>query len=206
MSFPGLPWRLKGEMLQTVRLVSVAAARKFVPDDVRILHVLPGFTLGGLTLARYRPGSTLSYHELIATCALTFRGTAVGAWISHIYVDDPRSLRAGRRMFGLPKEMAAFSWEDETVSVRQRGRLLCAAHWTARDGWLPVPLGIPVLGTVDGDRRHFRAEGEALVRPARARLHVSDAAPFLPLGLEGASMAFCTDDLDLRFADVKVLA
>src|SRR5688572_23194128 len=128
MTYPSAPWTLKGFAVQTLQLVDTARARSFVPPDLDIVSVLPGKTLGVVYLASYGPESVLSYNELIVVPALTRYGKNVGFWISHIYVDHPDSMAGGREIWGLPKELAQFTWqmgEQNHVLVRQGEQVLC---------------------------------------------------------------------------------
>lgn len=68
----------------------------------------PGWTFGGVYCAHYGAGSTLEYLELIVIPGLVRRGHRLGAWISHIYVDDAQSVAGGRSIWALPKELAEF--------------------------------------------------------------------------------------------------
>jgi acetoacetate decarboxylase len=123
MNYPLAPWILKGYGFLTLHLVDVAQAEKYVPNDLEIVQVLPGKTIAGLVLGKYESGSTLTYNELIVVPALVRQGGNIGAWISHIYVDDLRSVAGGREIWGLPKEEAQFLWEEGIV--KQDDRVLC---------------------------------------------------------------------------------
>jgi acetoacetate decarboxylase len=126
MNYPLAPWILKGYGFLTLHLVEVTQAEKYIPKDLEIVQVLPGKTIGGLVLGRYEPGSTLTYGELIVVPALVRQGGNIGAWISHIYVDDLTSVAGGREIWGLPKEEAQFFWQSEGGAVvKQSDRLLC---------------------------------------------------------------------------------
>ncbi|MCU0553100.1 MAG: acetoacetate decarboxylase family protein, partial [Leptolyngbya sp. Prado105] len=120
------PWILKGYGFLTLHLVDVAQAEKYIPNDLDIVQVLPGKTIGGVVLGKYEPGSTLTYGELIVVPALVRQGGQIGAWISHIYVDDLSSVAGGHEIWGLPKESAQFLWQSNGGAiVKQADRILC---------------------------------------------------------------------------------
>ncbi|NJK99517.1 MAG: acetoacetate decarboxylase family protein [Spirulinaceae cyanobacterium RM2_2_10] len=188
MAYPAPPWHLCGRALLALHLVDLAIARRFVPAELEPVTVLPGKTLGGIYLAHYTPGSTLSYSELIAVPALVRHGNSLGAWISHIYVDDADSVAGGREIWGLPKTLASFDWEQEFVSVSQGGEQLCIAHY--HQPW----LGLPSLIRPQIPSRIFSGLGEQLLQFAsefqgklsltQSRLSVPENSPLAALELE----------------------
>jgi len=192
-------------------LVPLETARRWVPDDLSIVPLTAHSTLAALALARYARGSTLAYSELVVAVCLARAGRRPGFWVSHIYVDDLESLDAGREMFGLPKELAEFDWDEQLdgsggVTVARDGETLVAARWSPP--WpfaLPLPFYAPLLGSVSGDRRTFPALGKAHFGVGRLRLQIPMESPFSGLGLERPAVTLRADHLDLRFPEVKVL-
>src|SRR5215813_13155259 len=88
-------------------------------------------------LANYT-GGTLAYHELIV-----FRPACV---VAHIYVDSPESMRGGREIWKLPKQLADFTWSRDHVHVAQDGRTLFEARIRRRPGFLPLAIPAPAIG------------------------------------------------------------
>lgn len=209
--YPPLPWRLRGRAHLALALVPLEAARRHVPDDLSLVPFTAHSTLAALALARYHRGSTLVYSELIVAVALARAGRRPGLWVSHIYVDDLESLEAGRHMFGVPKELAEFEWDEQLdgsggVKVARDGDPLVHAGWSPP--WpfaLPLPFFAPILGSVSGDRRAFSALGKAHFGMGRLRLQIPMESPFSGLGLERPAITLRADHLDLRFPEVKVL-
>jgi acetoacetate decarboxylase len=111
MTYPSDPWTRYGRAVHTLRLVGRVQARAFVPSGLDVISVLPGKTLGVVSLAAYGPGSALPYHELVVVPALVRAGTRVGGWTSHLSVEHPDALAGGREIWGSPKALAPFTWQ-----------------------------------------------------------------------------------------------
>ena len=169
MSFPPPPWRLEGELVIVPALVRPRA-------------------LGGVMLADYR-GGTLRYSELIVFS----RATARGMVVSHIYVDSPESLRGGREVWGLPKELAEFELTRDTFTARQGDQVLLHARIRRRAGRVPLFIPAPIVSEAGA------TVGRAWVRaaPALVTLDVPDDSPFASLGLAGTRLGLAGDDLRL---------
>ena len=207
MSYPPAPWRIAGPAAIVPVLVPLATARAHVPADVAMVPVAPGRTAGGLLVARYEEGSTLTYGELLVFPALTRVAGSVGMWISHAYVDSPASLEGGRRMWGVPKDLAAFAWRDGGVAItRDDGTPLLDASWPAPRRTLPLPGVTRSNGTTGGaDRRAFSGAGRLTMGPVRARVDVPPHSPFAALGLAGAHLGL-GGHADFRLRAPRVLA
>ncbi|WP_051324016.1 acetoacetate decarboxylase family protein [Candidatus Solirubrobacter pratensis] len=132
---------------------------------------------GGIVLADYT-GGTLAYHELIVFSGLV---------VSRIYVDSPESMRGGREIWRLPKELAEFSYTRSAVEVRKDGRVLLRARVRRRRGRVPLVIPGPAIG-----------DGKVSVGWLRMR-----AAPALvtldapELGLNGTRPALAGDGMRL---------
>ena len=155
-----------------------------MPPGLSIFPLYPGKTLGGIYLAAYGAGSALAYHELLVVSALVRRGPKLGAWVSHIYVDDPRSAAGGREIWGLPKELAAFTWHGPSgpVVVRQRGRVLCALRPSRQPPLARLPVALPAFSRKEGELLWFRGTGTARLGVTRAEVDVPPASPLSALG------------------------
>jgi hypothetical protein len=200
MTYPSAPWTLKGAAVHTLRLVESVQARAFVPSDLDVVSVLPGKTLGVVFLASYGPDSDLTYHELIVVPALTRRGKNVGFWISHIYVDHPDAMLGGREIWGLPKELAQFTWqigEQSHVLVRQgEGRVCTLRYGRPRRLWRQ-PLLLPVLSMRGAHLLWFTGTGSARLGLGKGHVDVPSEHPCATLGLAGAARTYHYDDLTL---------
>lgn len=184
-SYPPAPWQLYGNAFATLQPVDVERSREFIPVEFKIIPVLPGKTLGGLYFALYEGNSTLTYSELIVVSGLVRYRNHWGAWISHIYVDNPVSVAGGRNIWGLPKELAEFEWRDERVTVRQENNVLCEFQY--RSG-LPFAIGMPkissnVLSILDSNILLFQGDFAESINWIQSTVHISATSPFAALNL-----------------------
>jgi acetoacetate decarboxylase len=197
MPYPPAPWRLKGYGLQTLHLVDIDRVRPFVPAHLKVLSCFPGKTLGSIYVGIYEDGATLQYSELIAAPALILERGKIGAWISHINVDNPDSVVGGREIWGLPKELAQFTWEGAGVVVTQSDRPLCRL----RSNWqLPAiehPIQVPAFSFVDQQLSHFTGKGKIRWQAAGVELQIPSTSPLAALGLGQPLVGVRLSALDL---------
>ncbi|MFM7425804.1 MAG: acetoacetate decarboxylase family protein [Elainella sp.] len=197
--YPPPPWTLKGHSLQSLHLLDIEQVRASVPAELQILSPWPGKTLGGLFVAAYQQGSTLVYSELIGVSALVYAQGKLGAWISHIYVDNPDSVAGGREIWGLPKQLAQFTWNaDRTaVQVSQDGQRLCSL--TRQNSLLGLPLVLiaPVLTKIDERIALFTGQVRAKLHLTDLNLEIPPESPLTPLQLNRPLLSFYADPLTL---------
>ena len=93
-----------------------------------------------MLLANYRSG-TLRYRELIVFSHATPRGMVV----THIYVDDEQSLRGGREIWGLPKELASSTTTGARSRPARTATRCCSARIRRRPGCLPLLVPAPIV-------------------------------------------------------------
>ncbi|MDA0184432.1 acetoacetate decarboxylase family protein [Solirubrobacter phytolaccae] len=170
MPHPPAPWHLNGELV-------VVPART------------PGRQLGGVMLANYTSG-TLVYRELIVFSHATTKGMVV----SHIYVDDEQSMSGGREIWGLPKELATFTYERDSFTARQGDVTLLHARLRRRPGFLPLVIPTPITS----DAGVTIGSAKIKAAPALVELQVPHNSPFAYLGLAGRHVALAGDDLRLH--------
>jgi acetoacetate decarboxylase len=193
MSYPPAPWTLCGSAVLTLQLLDSRAARAFVPPEIRVVSVLPGKTIACVYAAQYGSGSVLEYNELIVAAALTRLGRHYGFWISHIYVDSPDSQAGGRAIWGLPKELAQFTWRTgatNEVTVRQDDRVLCQMSYGARRWLWRLPVALPNLSTLGRDVLIYGGRWSGRVSLALTRLDVPSDSPFAALGLSQSGLPY----------------
>ncbi len=167
-----------------------------VPSDLR---PLAGRRRLVVVLADYREG-TLRYRELVVG-TLVRRGARAGVLALGIWVDCLESMWGGRRLWGIPKELADFACEGELVRVHDaQGTIATLAAGPARV--MPIgPLRLPAVGFGQVDGQRVFLPGRARGRPALGSLRVvqwSDRLP--PLARpSGARRAFVLDPCNFFF-------
>lgn len=208
MTYPQAPWTLQGYSIQSLQPVDIEQVRPVIPTELEIISIFPGKTLGGIYIASYDTGSSLLYNELIVVGALTRYANQVGAWVSHIYVDNPDSVAGGREIWGLPKQLAQFTWEQGSqnrVSVYQESQLLCRFEY----GWqIPTwrqPLDVTSFSTLDADLLSFEAKASANFSLLGAELQVPSGSPFHHLNLAQPRLVFYADQLRLSVSSPQRL-
>jgi hypothetical protein len=202
--YPPEPWRLAGDMDAAVWRVPVAEVPRWrLPRGARPLVVAGKVTLVTFWVD-YRPPGVLAYRELLAALAVTYRGriagTAVAAW-----VDDERSLRGGRELWGIPKEPGAFAFSRDESGLRARlttgdGETVHGEHRTGvrLPGRLPVRAHL--VQDVGGEtvRVPLRVTGRPQVG-RRARFAGTEDGPLAFLGGRRPAMTVALRDFRLAF-------
>ena len=187
MTYPPAPWTLKGHAFQTLHLVAKENALPFVPRELEIIELIPGKTLGGIYLSAYQSGSILAYNELIVVAAYVRYDNKIGAWISHIYVDNLDSLAGGREIWGLPKEMAEFNWGENKVIVKQKDSELCSLsykkRWFSFTTWWTQKLSGTIFSGLGSELLYFTGNFSSPVGLVKGNLTIPAASPFADLNL-----------------------
>lgn len=187
MNYPQPPWNLKGYAILTFNLINIDKARLFIPPELEIVSVLPGKTLAGVYLSTYESGSVLQYNELIVTSGLTRYQEQTASWISHIYVDNEISVAGGREIWGLPKEMAEFTWKKGDITVKQGDRLLCnlqyQRNWYNLATWWQPQFNASSFGGLNTQLLWFENKFAADLALISSKLTVPETSPFANLNL-----------------------
>ncbi|PMB08077.1 acetoacetate decarboxylase [Fischerella thermalis CCMEE 5273] len=206
MLYPPAPWKLQGYAIASLHLLNIDRVRHLIPSELEIISAWPGKTFSGVYLSYYGSGSVLEYSELIVIPALVgYRGT-IGGWVSHIYVDNPDSVAGGREIWGLPKELAEFTWEnDQRVTVRQNHKLLCSLSykqpWFAWQQW----LGRSGFSKKNSDLLSYIFEAESNLGFVGSQLEVPPESPFSGIGLGQPLLTVRCDRLSLRVRAPEVM-
>ena len=197
MTYPQPPWTLKGDAFVTLQLLDIARVRHLIPAELNIVSVLPGKTIGGVYLSKYSSGSVLEYSELIIIAGfLSYKGK-FGGWVSHIYVDNPDSVAGGREVWGLPKELAQFSWEASSVTVSQSGNLLCKFNYQRQSFGLPLKLSASAFSCKESNLLIFPAFVEAKFGLVSSSLEIPTTSPFAELNIGQPILTVHSDRLNL---------
>lgn len=198
MSYPQTPWTLQGYAFQTLHLLDIDSVRPLIPSELQIISIWPGKTLGGVYLSYYGTRSALEYSELIVIAGFVSYAGKFGGWVSHIYVDDSDSVAGGREIWGLPKELADFNWEDNQVTVRQGNRILCRLNYNHQSfGWRQR-LGASSFSTLGSNILVFPAELEARLGLVSSKLKVPAESPFAGLNMSQPLLTVHADQMQLK--------
>jgi acetoacetate decarboxylase len=204
MNYPSAPWTLKGYGFVTLHLVDVSQAEKYIPNDLDIVQVFPGKTIGGVVLGKYEPGSSLTYGELIVVPGLVRQGTNIGAWISHIYVDDLNSVAGGHQIWGLPKEEAQFFWQSEGGAIVKQGdRTLCQFTPTWQFNLWRQRGQFGTFSKLETVLAEFQSEATANLALIQARIDIPSSSPFAHLIKTQPWLALRGESLELTVAAPK---
>lgn len=216
MPYPQAPWILQGYAFLTLQPLDINRVCPLVPSELEIISVWPGKTLGGVYLSYYGAGSVLEYSELIVIAAITGYRGKLGGWVSHIYVDNPDSVAGGREIWGLPKELAEFTWAKgdaygkdsvlrDRVTVRQGNRLLCSFSYAQQGlGWRQW-LGASGFSTLGSDLLSYPAELDARLGLVSSQLEVPGESPFTSLALGQPWLTVRCDEMHLKVDAPEVL-
>lgn len=177
-SYPAPPWRAGGQMWMAA---AASAGPLPLPADLT-----PVGSPRRLVIALARFNGTLSYNEF-AVGSLVRRGTRVGLWCQRIWVDDAAALWGGRRLWGIPKELARFDWDGSTVSVTAGAELL-ASFSLGQPGRRLPPLPVPVTGFGLAEGRRMFLPGRVRARFALTSFRITSWSPPLP-GLDDGQEA-----------------
>lgn len=134
--YPPAPWKCSGKMWGGFFKSETPRA---LPDGFK--HILDPHTFI-VAVIRYMDG-TLRYDELLFATPARF-GLRMGAYISDIWVDDRASVWGGRRIWGLPKNLANFNWNESVVEITDDYGLIAKISVDQRPSrspllWMPVP-------------------------------------------------------------------
>jgi hypothetical protein len=206
MSYPQAPWSLQGYAILTLHLVNIEKVRPLIPAELDIISVWPGKTLASLYLSNYQRGSVLEYSELIVAPAMVSYGGKIGGWISHIYVDNPDSVAGGREIWGLPKELAEFTWEQgKGVRVTQRNRQLCSLNYNSQSWKWRQGLALSSFSVMDNNLLTFTADFNSRLGFITSQLEVPTESAFSQIGLEQPFLSLDSEQLNLRVDAPKVV-
>ncbi|GFR40693.1 hypothetical protein Agub_g1284, partial [Astrephomene gubernaculifera] len=114
MVYGNPPWVFKGKALYQLQLVKSEEARKYIPEDFKLVE-LGGYTLGGFYLARYEDSPVGAFDELVAMAGLVWNPPTSCAWAARVYVNNREARDHGLHHVGLPSRLAAFNLTAPTA-------------------------------------------------------------------------------------------
>jgi hypothetical protein len=131
----------------------------------------------------YERGSELEYNELFLG-VLTRSAGRIGVTIPLIWVDSPLSLRAGRELWAIPKQLARFEASTSAGPFRAAAdEILAQVSFESRAA-LPfrVPIRIAILQEVDAAKVQRTAlSASASIDLGTAEWTIPEGSPLRPL-------------------------
>lgn len=201
-SYPEPPWSLRSPVgFAWVGLGSADTLRQHLPAGLELLTLPGGTAPVAIAAVRYDEGSTLAYSELLVGTAVRAQGRSA-LHVLQLYVDDDRSLRAGRERWALPKERASFQWEtrgepgsllarspaSRELTITRGTQVLLQAWWLPRGPAFPVARSLPALSVKEGAIAPWAFEARARVRLAMRHLTVPAGSPLELVAPRAAAM------------------
>ncbi|MEO6885885.1 MAG: acetoacetate decarboxylase family protein, partial [Jatrophihabitantaceae bacterium] len=179
-------WDLRGQLYTSVFLVPLAEIPVDLPPGCRPVSV-GRYGIVGIAWVSYEPDGVLAYSELMSTL-LVRRGLRLMPTITHIWVDNDISRDGGRRLWGIPKQLAKFAFSGVGPGTAMR----VPAHFSASvddgpiaDGtvrtrlWLPGrwPLGFRLVQWLDGKAKVSPVSSRARLGIGRATFVADPTGP-----------------------------
>lgn len=192
--FPPEPWDLTGVGHVTLWRIAVddlpALPASATPLAVR------GTALVATAFVSYDDRGLMAYDELLAG-VLVRLGRRAGLSITDIWVDSETSMRGGRALWGIPKELATFG---PLTAETAAGPIASASFSPRRVGFpVPRPLRGSTIQTL-GDRTvasPIRAGGRVRTAHASWSLHADGPLAWLRTGRPVTSVI--AEDFSMRF-------
>lgn len=197
--YPPAPWHLRGQMYFSLWMVPAERVRVQLDPAFELL-TFAGRACVGASFVDYQEGSVLTYGELFGAISVKARDSGHrGLTVTHMWVDSESSMRGGRALWGMPKEMARF----ELAHPPPGAGVFAGAGWDARGGELArvrfkalgglprgvrIPLGLPNLQMLHG--RVHAPHGAVRFTPRLLRgaeWSIPAESPLASLGIAGAS-------------------
>lgn len=121
-TYPEAPWHLTGTACVSAWRVPT---RELPPAPKGLGYATLGDNALLLTIwSAYLPGGTLAYNELAVAAVVRGHGMlAPAGTVTHIWVDEERSVAGGRQLWSIPKQMGDFVIEPGTGERGFAGQL-----------------------------------------------------------------------------------
>ncbi|MFL5356066.1 acetoacetate decarboxylase family protein [Archangium sp.] len=197
--YPPSPWQLCGQMYFSVWMVPAERVQVRLEPAFELL-TFAGRACVAASFVDYQEGSVLTYGELFGAVSVKARDSGHrGLTVTHMWVDSERSMRGGRALWGMPKEMARFELAHQPPGAGA----FAGAGWDARGGELArvrfkalgglprgvrIPMNLPDLQVLHG--RVHTPNGAIRFSPRLLRgaeWSIPAESPLASLGIAGAS-------------------
>ncbi|CAM8918718.1 hypothetical protein QQ045_026924 [Rhodiola kirilowii] len=116
------PWIFKGRALYQFHLVKADTARSYIPKEFRLVEAF-GYTLGGFFLANYDESPVGVFDELVVIAGIVWNPPTSCAWAARVLVNSEEACSHGRKVVGLPSQVAIFSKAVTAVENHRKGKV-----------------------------------------------------------------------------------
>jgi len=162
--YPAAPWRMSGQFWAGVFRGTVAAQ---LPGD---LQPLGSRYWRVVALIRYQAG-TLVYDELLFGTPAR-HDLRMGVYVEGLWVDSATSLWGGRRIWGLPKLLARFTWDGGVCHIADHDGPIVTLSVNQRPSPMPsLPLTTAGIGRLGDDWAFVYTPMRARLGAARMRAY-----------------------------------
>ena len=197
---PPTPWIMRGRMSMGLFKVTRLPEGGAPPVPAGLTPLLGGHRV--VALVQYLEG-TLRYNELIIG-RFAHHGRKFALLVDNIWVDSRESVAGGRRIWGLPKELAEFSYSADKVSIGDEHGDIATLHYDERPSWLPeMAMAMPGFGVQDGRLLFF--VGRVRLRPRRTRLRIESLAPRFGALAGTPRIGIDGSPFELNIGDARIL-
>lgn len=205
-SYPPTPWALAGQMYSSIWWVPAERCSLAVVDPELTPVKVAGRVIVMLGFVDYQVGSVMTYRELFANVMVRHPSGISGTTVDRIWVDEPRSLRGGRELWGIPKQLARFEFDHQAPgggfsgkAWDERGKLLFEARYGSGLG-LPgrTQVSMATLQRLNGQVTTTHPSVECAVRLVRGDCDVPADSPLAALGVAGRRPLMSVWMKDLR--------
>ncbi|MFI8293432.1 acetoacetate decarboxylase family protein [Streptomyces sp. NPDC085614] len=197
-TYPPEPWHLAGQMFLSLWVVP-RRRLPVLPDAVKPLTVAGRAVIGGAWVV-YERDSVLHYNELL-TAVLVRDGLRPRVTITDIWVDSEQSRDGGRRLWGIPKDMARFDITRGariTFAASERTPLASAAFHVRHRLPGRWPASYQVCQDLDGRLKTSPVRSRSTLRLARGGWEIP-ARSAVPLPARPPTVSLALEDFTLTF-------
>ncbi len=170
-------WELKGKGFCTACLFRVSKVQSWVPPQYEIKSVLPGYTLGGYYGIHYDSSPVGPYDELIVFPSFVTYGDKSGFHISHIFVNNEKTLKGGFELLGVPRHLKRFEVEFRehkwNFIMYDAGRPAFSSSGRHLTPAFPFNFSIPILDVGCNETNWYSALFDTKTQLTTARLRIS---------------------------------
>ncbi len=198
-SYPSSPWRLEAAGHCSIwRLPARDIAQLAIPAGLQpFIFARSAWVATGYIA--YGPGGDLSYHELFLATPVR-AGHRLTLTVVAIWVDSEASLRGGRELWGIPKELARFETNADGVEVLSAEGVLAQARFRPRWRWpLRVSFKVRVVQVTREALQYTPVVATGRTTFGRAEWDFPSKGPFEILHGRRPTLSFGLVNADVRF-------